>query len=58
MVSLPFGVEGVMYYAAAAQWTRLCVEAACGPDRVSGTTWRRFEDTDGCLNPPKVGAQW
>ncbi|KAG8004631.1 hypothetical protein GBF38_008968 [Nibea albiflora] len=34
MVSLPFGVKEVMYYAAAAQWVMLCEEPVCGPDRV------------------------
>ncbi len=50
MVSLPFGVKEVMYYAAAAQWVMLCEEPVCGPDRVSATL-RRFEDSTGCLNP-------
>lgn len=51
MVSLPFGVKEVMYYAAVAQWVMLCKEPVCGTDRVCGTTLRWLEDSTGCLNP-------
>lgn len=59
MVSLPFGVKEVMYYAAAAQWVMLCKEPVCGPDRICDTASRRVEDSTGCLNPlSKIYSSW
>lgn len=47
MVSLPFGVKEVMYYAAAAQWVMLCRE----PSVALTGTFEWSEDRTGGLNP-------
>lgn len=39
MVSLPFGVEEVMYYAAAVKRVILCKEPVRGPDSICGGLW-------------------